>query len=101
MQEKAIKICQSHFQQMQFALTLENIKESKKKKKCADSGIWTGDLEITILDWPAVGSSRLRILTGSLLWKFWVFIIKNVEFWSGEQVIQGVQPVSNTRPPTS
>ena len=35
------------------ALTLENIKE---RKKCAYSGILTGDLETTILDCPAVGS---------------------------------------------
>ena len=36
--KKAIKICQSHFQQIQLPLTLENTKESKKKK-CADSEI--------------------------------------------------------------
>ena len=82
------------------ALTLENIKESKKKNMC-----WFWDLNRGPWD-HNIGLACSRIITTTEPdWfptlKVWVFIIKNVEFWSGEQVIQGVQPVSNTRPPTS
>ena len=63
-QEKAIKHLSDSLQTNALALTLENIKGSKKR--CAHSEIRTGDLEITILDWTAVGSSGLRLLTGSL-----------------------------------
>ena len=45
------------------ALTLENIKENKKTQK----HVLIGDLETIILDWPALGSSQLRVLTGSLI----------------------------------
>ena len=66
-QEKAIKICQSHFQQMQFPKPKKHTKKAKKYKKIsAASEVRTVVLETTILDWPALGSSHLRVLTGSL-----------------------------------
>ena len=54
-----------------------------------------------MLDSLAVVSSPPRILTGSLYLKVWVFIIKNVELGSREQVKHGNQPVPNTPYTTS
>ena len=59
------------------ALTLDYIKECKIT--CADTEIYPADLETTILDCLAVGSSRLQPDWFPTM-KVWVFIIKNVEF---------------------
>ena len=56
---------------------------------------WFWDLNRGPWDYN-IGPASCRIITTTDSdWfpalKVWVFIIKNVEFWSGEQVIQGVQ----------